>query len=403
MSREQREYLLRQQLRAIQEELGEKNPEKAEVEELRERLDEADLPDEVRKEAERELGRLERLPAAAPDYQLTRTYLELILELPWRRTPPTCSICPCPPGARRGPLRSGGDQGAHPRAPGRPEAQSRSAGADPVLCRAARRRQDLAGPVDCPRHGPQVRAHQPGRPARRGRAARPSPHLYWRHAGPDHPGHPPRRRQQSGADAGRGRQAGPRLPRRPGGGAPGNPRPGPEHHLSATTTSTCRSTCRRSFSSPPPTRSTPFPGPCWTAWRSSGCPATAKRRKSRSPAATCSAPAHQAGLTAEQLIIPDETLEAGHQPLHARGGRAEAGADAGPGGAQGGTAFRQGNAGRHHRSAGRPGRVARPGAFLPRAAQAVAARRGHRPGLDRGGGDVLYVEATSCRTAGVCA
>ncbi|HEY2148066.1 MAG TPA: endopeptidase La, partial [Pirellulales bacterium] len=83
MSREQREYLLRQQLRAIQEELGENNPEQAEVNELRKQMDEANLPEEVRKEVERELSRLERLPTAAPDYQMTRTYLELVLELPW--------------------------------------------------------------------------------------------------------------------------------------------------------------------------------------------------------------------------------------------------------------------------------------------------------------------------------
>src|SRR5262249_27314950 len=86
MGREQREYMLRQQMRAIQEELGEQTPEKAEVATLRERLKEADLPDDVRKEAERELGRLERTPPAAPDYQLTRTYLELVLELPWRKS-----------------------------------------------------------------------------------------------------------------------------------------------------------------------------------------------------------------------------------------------------------------------------------------------------------------------------
>jgi ATP-dependent Lon protease len=88
MGREQRDYLLRQQLRAIQEELGEKNPEKAEVEALRKQFAEADLPDEVRKETERELTRLERLPSAAPDYQMTRTHLELILELPWRKSTP---------------------------------------------------------------------------------------------------------------------------------------------------------------------------------------------------------------------------------------------------------------------------------------------------------------------------
>jgi len=83
MSRQQREYLLRQQLRAIQQELGSKNPEDAEVDLIRERLEKAELPDEIRKEAQREVSRLERLPAGAPDYSVTRTYLELLLELPW--------------------------------------------------------------------------------------------------------------------------------------------------------------------------------------------------------------------------------------------------------------------------------------------------------------------------------
>ncbi|MFO0809641.1 MAG: endopeptidase La [Gemmataceae bacterium] len=85
MSREQRQYVLRQQMRAIQDELGEKTPEKAEVDALRQRFDETDLPDEIRKEVSRELTRLERLPAQAPDHQVTRTYLELVLELPWKK------------------------------------------------------------------------------------------------------------------------------------------------------------------------------------------------------------------------------------------------------------------------------------------------------------------------------
>jgi ATP-dependent Lon protease len=88
MSAQQREYLLRQQMRAIQDELGESSPEKSEAEELRRRLDEADLPEEVGKEARRELGRLERLNPAAPDYQVIRTYLDLVLELPWRKGTP---------------------------------------------------------------------------------------------------------------------------------------------------------------------------------------------------------------------------------------------------------------------------------------------------------------------------
>jgi ATP-dependent Lon protease len=88
MTKEQRDYMLRQQMRAIQQELGDATPEKAEVDALRQRLTETELPEEVRKEAERELTRLERMPSAAPDFQLTRTYLELILELPWRKATP---------------------------------------------------------------------------------------------------------------------------------------------------------------------------------------------------------------------------------------------------------------------------------------------------------------------------
>jgi len=83
MSKEQREYLLRQQLRAIQQELGEKDSDKAEVDMLRERFEKTSLPEEAKKEFERELARLERLPAGAPDYHVTRTYLEFVLDLPW--------------------------------------------------------------------------------------------------------------------------------------------------------------------------------------------------------------------------------------------------------------------------------------------------------------------------------
>jgi ATP-dependent Lon protease len=86
ISREQREYILRQQLRAIQEELGDTSPEQAEAAELKLRLDEADLPEQVRKEAHNELSRLQRMSPNAADYQLTRTHLDLIVELPWSKT-----------------------------------------------------------------------------------------------------------------------------------------------------------------------------------------------------------------------------------------------------------------------------------------------------------------------------
>jgi len=86
MGKEQRDYLLRQQMRAIQQELGEKGGEQAEAQQLRERLEKADLPEDILKEASRELDRLEKLPPGAPDYNVIRTYLDYVLELPWRKS-----------------------------------------------------------------------------------------------------------------------------------------------------------------------------------------------------------------------------------------------------------------------------------------------------------------------------
>ncbi len=88
MEKTQREYFLRQQLKAIQEELGEGDAEQAEVRELRERIEAANLPEEPRKAAMRELARLEKLPSAAAEYGVIRTYLEWILTLPWNETTP---------------------------------------------------------------------------------------------------------------------------------------------------------------------------------------------------------------------------------------------------------------------------------------------------------------------------
>ncbi|HZM18874.1 MAG TPA: endopeptidase La, partial [Gaiellaceae bacterium] len=86
MEKGQREFFLRQQMKAIQEELGEGDPEQAEIRELRERVETADLPEETRKAVDRELARLERLPAAAAEYGVIRTYIDWILSLPWSQT-----------------------------------------------------------------------------------------------------------------------------------------------------------------------------------------------------------------------------------------------------------------------------------------------------------------------------
>lgn len=77
----QREYYLRQQLKAIREELGEEA--QGDVAELRERLEALELPDEARKEVDKELNRLEQLPEQSPHYGMVRSYLETVSELPW--------------------------------------------------------------------------------------------------------------------------------------------------------------------------------------------------------------------------------------------------------------------------------------------------------------------------------
>jgi ATP-dependent Lon protease len=84
-ARQQREFYLRQQLRAIQKELGEDDTEADELSELREKLEAANLSPAARKEVDRELNRLRRMNSASPEYQMVRTYLEWMAELPWNK------------------------------------------------------------------------------------------------------------------------------------------------------------------------------------------------------------------------------------------------------------------------------------------------------------------------------
>jgi ATP-dependent Lon protease len=83
MERGQREFFLRQQLKAIQEELGEVDEQEAEAQELREQIEEAGLPEHAMKQAERELQRFERLPPQAAEHGVIRSYLEWLATLPW--------------------------------------------------------------------------------------------------------------------------------------------------------------------------------------------------------------------------------------------------------------------------------------------------------------------------------
>lgn len=86
MEKGQKEYYLRQQLKAIQEELGEGDERAVEVKELTKKIEEAKMPPEAKKEAERELSRLVKMPSASAEYTVSRTYLDLLVALPWAIT-----------------------------------------------------------------------------------------------------------------------------------------------------------------------------------------------------------------------------------------------------------------------------------------------------------------------------
>jgi len=89
MQKAEREYLLRQQLAAIRKELGEEADEGSELKNLRQKIDEAKMSPEADKEAKRELGRMEKLSGASPEYSVIRTYLEWMTSLPWNKTSAT--------------------------------------------------------------------------------------------------------------------------------------------------------------------------------------------------------------------------------------------------------------------------------------------------------------------------
>ena len=161
----QREFLLREQLKTIQKELGEGDDAKSqEIAELRQKIDEAKMPAEVETHAKKELARLERMPEAAGEYSMARTYLEWLIELPWAvETGPPIDIAEARRildedhyGLRKIKRRILEFLAIHKLNPTRPQP-------DPVLCRAAGGRQDLARPEHRARDRAQIRPGQPRR------------------------------------------------------------------------------------------------------------------------------------------------------------------------------------------------------------------------------------------------
>ncbi len=163
----QRDYYLREQMKAIQKELGEQDEGQREIEELRTKIEEAGMPDDVKKEAMKELSRLGRMSPMAADYSLTRNYIEWLAVLPWAKSFRLHHRHQQGQGdPRPGPLRAEESQGPHPRLSVGARTQARHEGTDPVLCRTSGRGQNLTGPLHRARPGTQVPAHLAGRHAR---------------------------------------------------------------------------------------------------------------------------------------------------------------------------------------------------------------------------------------------
>ena len=194
MTDAQRQYYLRQQLKAIQDELGE-------GEKHRDRRScasaspTAKLPEAVHAVATREVDRLERMAPASPEYQMIRTYLDWVLDVPWATTTED-RLDPVEARAvldeDHYDLDKVKERIVEYLAVRKLKGDERDEGADPLLRRPARRRQDVARPVDRARDEPQVRPHLARRRARRGRDPRPPPHLHRRDA----------RAHRAGAEAG---------------------------------------------------------------------------------------------------------------------------------------------------------------------------------------------------------
>ena len=233
-AKQQREYILRRQMESIRKELGEDDA--SVVDEYRRKLEEAELPEAVREQAERELSRLERqgdsLARGLDDPQLPR--------LDPRRAVGQALGGAARPGAhargaRRRPRRARGRQGPDRRVHRRPQAargaRDRAGQAlrrDPDPRRPAGHRQDLDRRVDRPCARTRVRAHVARRRPRRGRDPRSPAHVHRRAAGPARACPARRRDDEPGDPARRGRQGRRRLARRPVVGAARGARPGPE-------------------------------------------------------------------------------------------------------------------------------------------------------------------------------
>ena len=233
MEKTQREYYLNEQLKAIQRELGNEGEEGGdELAELAEKIRKTRLSKEARLRANAELKKLRAMAPMSAEATVARNYLDVLLGLPWgKKSKLKKDIAEAQAHPRRGPLRAREGQGPDRRISRGPGAHQQAEGPDPLPRRTARRRQDVARPLDRARDGPRVRPSVAGRSPRRGRDPRPPPDLYRLASGQDRFEHQEGRDVEPAVPARRDRQARAGLPRRSVVGAARGPRSGAEQQV----------------------------------------------------------------------------------------------------------------------------------------------------------------------------
>ena len=304
------------------------------------------MPDDVREQAERELGRLERMGDSSGESSMLRTYLDwLARRAVGRALRGAARSGPRPRGPRRRPRRPRRRQGADHRVHRGPQAARRArrradeqgGGSDPDADRPSRNRQDLDRRVDRPRHRTRVRPHVAGRRPRRGRDPRSPPHLHRRPSGPPGQGPARRRDDEPGDHARRGRQGRRRLARRPELGACSRCSTRPRTTRSGITTSTSSSISPRSCSSPRRTSPRRSRGRCSTGWRSSRFDGyTTDEKVAIARGYLWPRQLERNGLEAGEVEIDDERPRDGGHRVHPGGRRAQARARARQGPAEDG-------------------------------------------------------------------
>ena len=139
MEKAQKEYYLNEKMKAIQKELGRKDEKGNEVDELKKKIEQAKMPEEVAEKAIQELKRLESMPPMSAEATVSRNYLDWLIAVPWhKKTKESRDLKRAEADPQRGPLRPREDQGPHPRVPRRPRADQEAEGDDPDLLRALR-------------------------------------------------------------------------------------------------------------------------------------------------------------------------------------------------------------------------------------------------------------------------